>query len=67
MEVKTITCKLSLQDKVECYSILPAFISLKNHKPNFVGDLKCRLLNPAKSQIGKISEVERDKIKSVVR
>ena len=66
-EAKIITRKLDLQDKVECYSRLPAFITLKDHKPNFIGNPKCRLLNPAKTQIGKISKVELDKINSTIR
>jgi len=32
-----------------------AFITLKDHKDNFINAPKCRLINPAKSQIGKIS------------
>ena len=66
-EAKIITRKLDLQDKVKCYSRLPAFITLKDHKPNFISNPKCRLLNPAKTQIGKISKVELDKINSTIR
>ena len=32
-----------------------AFITIKDHKPNFETNTKCRLINPAKSQIGTIS------------
>ena len=33
-----------------------AFITLKDHKPNFINDPTCRLLNPTKVQSGKISK-----------
>ena len=32
-----------------------AFITLKDHKDNFINQPKCRLINSTKSQIGKIS------------
>ena len=32
------------------------FITLKDHKENFMNDPKCRLINPAKSQVGIISK-----------
>ena len=32
------------------------FVSLKDHKENFVNDPKCRLLNPTKIEIAKVSE-----------
>ena len=31
-----------------------AFIMLKDHKPNFNTDPKCRLINPSKSELGQI-------------
>ena len=39
-----------------------AFISLKDHKENFENNPKCRLINPAKSDSGKISKLILDKI-----
>ena len=33
-----------------------AFITLKDHKPNFQNDTKCRLLNPANTELGKVSK-----------
>ena len=40
---------------------------MKEHKDSFVNNPKCRLLNPAKTQIGKVSRIERDKINKIVR
>ena len=39
-----------------------AFISLKDHKENFENNPKCRLMNPAKSDSGKISKSILDKL-----
>ena len=35
----------------------PAFITLKDHKINFRTSTPCRLLNPCKSELGKISKL----------
>eukprot|EP00111_Clytia_hemisphaerica_P006802 TCONS_00019646-protein len=39
-----------------------AFITLKDHKPNFQNNPKTRLLNPAKNELGRISKSILDKI-----
>ena len=44
-----------------------AFISLKDHKENFENNPKCRLINPAKSDSGKISKLILDKINTQLR
>ncbi len=44
-----------------------AFISLKDHKENFENNPKCRLINPAKSESGKLSKIILDKINSNLR
>ena len=55
LEAKKIAKELSLADRIECMAEKDAFITLKDHKDNFINAPKCRLINPAKSQIGKIS------------
>ena len=47
---------LSLDDKMECYSDNPAYITLKDHKENFRNNTKCRLINPSKSEVGLVSK-----------
>ena len=54
-EAKKIAKKLDLDDRIEQYAEKDAFITLKDHKENFENNPKCRLLNPAKSEIGVIS------------
>ena len=51
-----IANKLKLEDRIEKIAHRDAFITLKDHKENFVNRPTCRLINPAKSEIGKISK-----------
>ena len=54
-------------DRVECLAKQSAFITIKDHKPNFENNTKCRLINPAKSEIGKISKKLLENINKTVR
>ncbi|XP_044172000.1 uncharacterized protein LOC122956391 [Acropora millepora] len=44
-----------------------AFLTLKDHKPDFENHTKCRLINPAKSDVGKISKSILDTVNSKIR
>ena len=66
-EARTITTELGIDDRVEQLAEKPAFITLKDHKPDFQNRPKCRLINPAKSQLGKISKQILDPINSAIR
>ena len=44
-----------------------AFITLKDHKENFDSHPKCRLINPAKSELGRVSKVILDSINHEIR
>ena len=55
-ESKKFAKTLSLDDKMECYSDNPAYITLKDHKENFRNNTKCRLINPSKSEVGVVSK-----------
>ena len=56
-EALQITSKLNLEDRVKSFMPKEAFISLKDHKPEFEIETQCRLLNPAKSEVGRISKL----------
>ena len=60
MEAKHISKKLELNNRIECLAKKTAFISLKDHKPNFQ-------INPSKSNIGKISKSILDKVNQNLR
>ena len=66
-ELKHIADKLSIGNRIECMKKREAFISLKDHKENFEKNPKCRLINPAKSDSGKISKLILDKVNTHLR
>ena len=43
----TLARKLKIDDRMECYTETPCFITLKDHKNNFTSNTKCQLINPA--------------------
>ena len=49
-------------DKMEINAKNDCFITLKDHKENFLNNPKTRLINPAKNETGRISKVILDKI-----
>ena len=65
---KKIAEKLSIADPVEVMQETVAYITIKDHKDKFPNKIPCRLINPYKSNIGKISKAILDTInKNVVR
>ena len=55
-ESKKFAKNLNLQDRMECYSDNHAYITLKDRKVNFRNNIKCRLINPSKSEVGLVSK-----------
>ena len=47
---------MGIDDRVEVTAQTEAFVTLKDHKDNFANRPTCRLINPSKQQIGKISK-----------
>ena len=66
-EAREIATKLGIEDRVELLAEKTAFVTLKDHKENFQNRPKCRLINPAKSQIGKLSKKILDPINNIIR
>ena len=64
---KNIVKKLGIQDRVYKTCNRESFVTLKDHKENFRNNPKCRLLNPTKCELGKISQQILSKIVSTVR
>ena len=62
LEAQSIAKKIDLDDRINITAKREAFVTLKDHKPNFVNNPTCRLINPAKSEIGKISKEILDRI-----
>ena len=59
---KKITEKLPVSDRIEKMQETEAYITIKDHKESFPNKIRCRLINPSKSSVGRISKVNLDKI-----
>ena len=53
--------KVNVLHKVEVNSTVNCFITLKDHKVNFLNHYTTRLINPAKNEIGRINKQISDK------
>ena len=62
-----IAYRLNLEDKIECFAKKDSFITLKDHKDNFLNNPTCRLINPTKSEVGKISKIILEKVNKEIR
>ena len=61
-EDKRIVEKLELSDRIDITAKREAFITLKDHKENFRNKPACRLINPCKPELGKVSKQIVEKI-----
>ena len=59
--------KLEIEDRMECYTETPCYITLKDHKGNFSNNPKCRLINPAKSNLGRVSKKILETLTSAIK
>ena len=55
-EANAIAKKLKLENRIEALTKKEVFITFKDYKPNFIINTKCRLINPAKFNIGEVSK-----------
>ena len=64
---KQIVSELELEDRVFQTTERQPFITIKDHKENYQNNPTCRLINPSKPEIGRISQKITKNINSVVR
>ena len=67
VEAEEIVDKLNLSDRVQVLTNNSAFVTIKDHKPGFPNKIACRLLNPSKSHVGKISKEYLETINASIR
>ena len=65
-EAKVFAQTLKIDDRVESLAPKESFITLKDHKDNFQNNPTCRLINPTKSELGKVSKQILDKINKTI-
>ena len=63
---KNIAMKRELENRIDTTAKNEVFITLKDHKPNLSNNPKCRLINPSKPEIGKISKQILERINSKI-
>ena len=66
-ELRDICKHFSIGNRINTMTTKDAFITIKDHKEDFQSNLKCRLINPTKSNLGKISKVILDEINDKIR
>ena len=66
-EAKTIASKLDLEKRINTLAEQQCFVTVKDHKEDFRTNPKFRLINPTKSEIGKISKMKLEKINTQIR
>ena len=64
VDAKKIATHLELEDRIEKMQESECYITVKDHKEDFPHKISCRLINPSKSDIGKLSKIILDKINS---
>ena len=67
MEIREIASRLKLDDRMQIHSTPNCFITAKDHKDNFINTKECRVINPAKNQLGRISKAITENINKKVR
>ena len=65
-EAKRIANTLGLADRMDRFADKHAFVTLKDHKDDFRSKPKCRLINPAKGEMGHISKAILEKVVAAV-
>ena len=53
---------LEMEDRMECHSEANAFITIKDHKQELTNCIKCRVINPASNNLGRVSKRILDKV-----
>ena len=62
-----ISKSLNIADRIEKTEEKNAFVTLKDHKSDFPARISCRLINPNKSELGKVSKRMIDRINNEIR
>ena len=61
-DAASLVQRINLDDRIEGIAPQPAFLTIKDHKPDFPNKLSFRVINPAKTNVGKISKEVLDRV-----
>ena len=65
-KAKQIASKLKIDDRVQKLDENEAYVTIKDHKERFPEKISCRLINPSKTDIGKISKQILDRVNNTM-
>lgn len=66
-ETQTLINDNKIPGKIPKMDQIESFLTVKDHKVDFPAQIKCRLINPSKSHLAKVSKTILDKINKAVR
>ena len=66
IKAKKIASKLKLEDRIQILDDNDTYISIKDHNEGFPDKISCHLINPSKTDIGKISKQILDKVNNSI-
>lgn len=66
-EAKILASHYKLDEKLDQINEQQCFVTIKDHKEDFRGNPKFRLINPAKSEMGRLSKIILDKTNEQLR
>ena len=61
-----IASKLKIDDRGQKLDENEAYVTIKGHKEGFPDKISCRLINPSKTDIGKISKQILDRVNNTI-
>ena len=67
VESKKFAEKLKLEGRIQKYTRTECFITLKDHKENFISRPQCRLINTAKNELGRVVKIKVERINHEIR
>ena len=62
-----IVTELELEDRVFRTTERQPFITIKDHKDNYINNPSCRLINPSKPELGRVSQQITARINAIIR
>ena len=65
-KAKQIASKLKIDDRVQKLDENEAYVTIKDYKEGFAYKISCRLMNPSKTDIGKISKQILDRVNNTI-
>ena len=65
-KAKQIASKLKIDDRVQKLDENEAYVTIKDYNEGFPDKISCRLINPSKTDIGKISKQILDRVNNTI-